>query len=103
MDDVPTASALLSYEAACADPATAMVRWYDVARALYLAAIENELTDEQARKLKDRERDCYRRAGRVKVAPGPRRPVYDGAGYHVAWSDGSPAMVEEITRLTEAA
>ena len=30
-----------------------------------------------------------------------RRPVIDGAGHHGAWSDGAPAMVEEITRETE--
>ena len=36
------------------------------------------------------------------ATPG-RRLVIDGAGEHVGWSDGSPAMVEEITRHTEAA
>ena len=35
------------------------------------------------------------------TAPG-RRPVYDGASRHVAWSDGAPSMVEEITRDSEA-
>ena len=41
------------------------------------------------------------RVGMTCATAGPRSPVYDGAGYHVGWSDGAPAMVEEITRETE--